>query len=233
MPEPELAAAAAADVDAPEDSVDLIARMRESAPQNSGQVFLWTSFREKRLSRLVAEHRYDFKEVALRLSEEFSCAVDVESCRQQYRKLMRPSENAKADITKGTGRARDAPDMDQAEVKEASDWWLRQICRGQHKKRQGTSARLLQAKQPTASSSANDDSSGAENNGHAAAWAPCGDGFHTDQSSFARQVDVGSMGALLSATKRHDEPPVLPEFAPPPRAPPAAKLQVTELFDLD
>merc|ERR1719506_3610467 len=93
--------------------------------------FTWTNFREKRLGRLAAECRYDFQKVALRLSEEFACFVSVDACRQQYRMLMKPSvgrDRRKED----SGRARDAPDMDPAEVQEVSKWWVRQIATGSH-----------------------------------------------------------------------------------------------------
>jgi hypothetical protein len=115
--------------------------VEELMPQQ--EEFTWTNFREKRLGRLAAECRYDFQKVALRLSEEFSCSVTVDACRQQYRMLMKPSvgrDRRKED----SGRARDAPDMDPAEVQEVSKWWVRQIATGSHPSRKPAAAPVLE-----------------------------------------------------------------------------------------
>lgn len=100
--------------------------------------FEWTAFRDKRLGRLVAEYRYDFSKAATALSEEFNSGVGVEECRQRYRELCRPSPKCRSDSSSGTakqrldeekGRAKDAPPVSSATVKEVSEWWLQKMSR--------------------------------------------------------------------------------------------------------
>jgi len=94
--------------------------------------FVWTSFREKRLERLVAQCRYKFDQVAPLLSDEFSCIVSAEACREQYSQLLKPGK--RPSCAPPGNRARDLPDLAPAEVKEVSNWWVKQIRDGVKRK---------------------------------------------------------------------------------------------------
>lgn len=205
--------------------------------------FEWTNFRDKRLGRLAAECRYDFKKVAARLSEEFSCAVEVDACRQQYRKLITKKDDTDSRKVY-TGRAKDAPDLQPEEIKEVSKWWVHQISSGAHFRQYGPSKASPQ--KPTDVIDA-----GEKENACTSAYVPSGDGFHEAESTSAisrrpAASTAGGLGALLGDVEKYAE------FAPPPRvtaspvelgfggevpraAATAAKdtLSQSELFDLD
>ena len=101
--------------------------------------FEWTSFKDRCLGRLVAQHRYNFKKAAAALGKEFASEVTEQECRRRYGELCRPSqpnvaENrqaaARKSIEEGAGRAADGPPPDAAAVKEVSQWFVRRIRQG-------------------------------------------------------------------------------------------------------
>lgn len=170
----------------------------ESSSSSSVQVFEWTSFRDKRLGRLVAECRYDFKKVALRLSEEFSAEIDVESCRQQYRKLIKGSNSDEAK-SRDAGRAKDAPDLEPSQVQEVSKWWVQQLSTGQHSKHTSAPSQPPKEARQTVTN-VNEgllDLSGLEE--ACSSYAPGGDGFH-EKSAGSMRLSALSAPSALSTT---------------------------------
>jgi len=161
--------------------------------------FAWTSFQKKRLGRIGAECRYDFKKVASLLSEEFSCPVEADACRLQYRELLKPGgDGGKAD----SGRARDAPDMEPAEVQEASKWWVRQLSLQKNISRPKLSQQLPVASQEDATVVSAVMLDEIINDGVAGyhAYGPSGDGFHMSGAPAVAQPGnslVSAMGSLL------------------------------------
>lgn len=112
-------------------SVDNICVGPESAKDEKIAVeegFMWSSFKDKRLGRLVAEHRYDFKKAAAAFNVEFEVEVDIEQCRQRYRELTRP----RLGVSVARDDARRACDVeaDPVALRDASAWWLRKLCSG-------------------------------------------------------------------------------------------------------
>lgn len=61
------------------------------ALSESPRTFVWTSVRDNRLGRLVAEHRYVFRRAASSMSLEFEF-VDEAECRRRYGELTRQSK---------------------------------------------------------------------------------------------------------------------------------------------
>jgi len=193
--------------------------------------FSWTGFREKRLGRLVAECRYDFQKVASRLSQEFSCTVDVDSCRQQYRKLVKPrdADAARADLKADAGRARDAPEMNPDELEEVKKWWIHKISTGASRSEGRPTAKPSKQPPPTQSiveSNAIAESAVESSNTSAydfssewaAAFETSGDGArqfnHPDHMPSSTLSAAGNL--LGSGSMDRYE-----QFAPPPRAPAA------------
>jgi len=114
---------------------------RSSIPDEN-PAFEWTAFRDKRLGRLVAEHRYNFSRAAEALGKEFGAPVAVDICRARYKELARPrfapaargggsletiKEALAADLRQQQGRARDSPAPSLEVTQEIQSWWLRSI----------------------------------------------------------------------------------------------------------
>lgn len=57
----------------------------------AGETFVWTSRRDHRLGRVVAEHRYNFQVAAVALTQELNHTLSASDCRARYRELTRPA----------------------------------------------------------------------------------------------------------------------------------------------
>jgi len=225
--------------DAAEFPADVVASLPEAEVE-----FAWTSFRDKRLGSLTAECRYDFKKVALRLSEEFSCAVDVDACRQQYRKLIRPigSEAATEKRKTDAGRAKDASDLDPDRVQEVSKWFVHQISSGQHARHHGAFIAASNKPKATTAREIGPPLHCVSEDVNVRPYAASGDGFHDSGClpvpSRPEMSTVAALGSFLGdmekyAPQQQDVTGSLPEFAPRTRVPAAKASVETELFELD
>jgi hypothetical protein len=92
--------------------------------------FVWTRFKEKRLERLVAQNHWKFDKVAPLLTAEFGCPVSAAACREQYHILLKPGSRPLYGNAPGGNRARDVPDLAPADLKEVTNWWVKQIVDG-------------------------------------------------------------------------------------------------------
>jgi len=207
--------------------------------------FEWSGFRDRRLGRLVADFRYNFKKAAAALSEEFQSTVSEAECRSRYGTLCRPTkktEGASAPTVKdiraeASRAAKDGPAPTAAAVDEVSKWWVRKIARGPV---EGEGA-SLKTSTPAASASE--------------AALPTEDGILADLSELPEQVPVrrseavpgpwdgiagvASMGSSgLFAPPPRSAAPAEPEEvktieAPRPAKQSAGKAQAPDLYELD
>mmetsp|Transcript_13422 Transcript_13422/g.26349 ORF Transcript_13422/g.26349 Transcript_13422/m.26349 type:complete len:585 (+) Transcript_13422:74-1828(+) len=103
--------------------------------------FQWSSFRDTRLGRLVAEFRYDFGRAAAALGKEFGNSVTEQECRNRYRELIRPNKTRAEMRADDRGRAKDGPAADPAMVREIQEWWLKRSSPSQASKEAESTSR--------------------------------------------------------------------------------------------